>query len=148
MRTILVALIFLMASLGAARAAGVNIITNPDNSDVALDRALVRSIFSMRLRQWPDGRAVRVFVLPDAHALHVQFCREQLGTYPYVLRSTWDRLVYTGTGVSPEVVGNEKEMLQRVRSTPGAIGYVSVDANPGALSSTPLSAALAKGGVR
>lgn len=148
MRTITVALILLMASLGAARAAGVNIITSPEIAAVPLDRGLVRSLFSMRLRQWPDGRAVRVFVLPDTHALHVQFCREQLGTYPYVLRSTWDRLVYTGTGVSPEVVGSEKEMLQRVRNTPGAIGYVSAEATPGALSSTPLPAALAKGGAR
>jgi hypothetical protein len=66
-----------------------------------------------------------VFVLPDGDPLHVEFCREQLGTFPYVLRATWDRLVYTGTGIAPEVVANEKEMRRRVAMTRGAIGYVS-----------------------
>lgn len=147
-RTTLVALILLVTSLGAAQGAGVDIITSPDRAAVTLDRALVRAIFSMRLRQWPDGGSVRVFVLPDGHTLHALFCREQLGTYPYVLRSTWDRLVYTGTGVSPEVVGSEKEMLQRVRSTPGAIGYISSAGRPNDVLSTLLPfVVLAKGGA-
>jgi hypothetical protein len=33
-------------------------------------------------------------------------------------------LVFTGTGLAPTVVGSEREMRERVRSTPGAIGYV------------------------
>lgn len=86
---------------------------------------MVRAIFAIRLREWPDGVPVRVFVLPDSDPLHVEFCREQLGTFPYVLRASWDRLVYTGTGIAPEVVPNEKEMRRRVAMTRGAIGYVS-----------------------
>lgn len=147
MRSSLVALLVLIASIGAARGAGVDIITSPEIVAAPLDRAQVRSIFSMRLRQWPDGRAVRVFVLPDQHALHVQFCREQLGTYPYVLRSTWDRLVYTGTGVAPEVVGSEKEMRQRVLHTPGAIGYVSRETQTLNSNPVPYYPAVAKGGA-
>jgi hypothetical protein len=33
-------------------------------------------------------------------------------------------MVFTGTGFAPTVVQTEKEMIERVRSTPGAIGYV------------------------
>lgn len=78
----------------------------------------------MRVRQWPDGRPTRVFVLGDTSELHDRFCREQLGTYPYVLRNAWDRMVYTGTGLAPVLVENEDEMRRRVLATPGAIGYV------------------------
>lgn len=107
-------------------AGSVDIITSRDPSDKPLDRATIRAIFSVRLRHWPDGVPVRVFVLPDNDPLHVKFCREQLGTFPYVLRASWDRLVYTGTGIAPEIVADERQMRERVATTRGAIGYVSV----------------------
>ena len=43
---------------------------------------------------------------------------------PYVLRNTWDRLVFTGTGLAPTQVHSEDEMRQKVQETPGAIGYL------------------------
>ena len=131
--SILFGLLLSIAFCGTARAGSVQIITSGGHADGALDRATVRAIFTVRVREWPDGVPVRVFVLPDSDPLHVEFCREQLGTFPYVLRASWDRLVYTGTGIAPEVVPNEKEMRRRVAMTRGAIGYVSTpDAAPGA----------------
>lgn len=109
----------------AADAPAVEIITSADRNGVAVDRGLLRAAFTMRIRQWPDGRPLRVFVLPDGHPLHDRFCRERLGTYPYVLRNAWDRLVYTGTGFAPITVSSEEEMRRRVQATPGAIGYIS-----------------------
>jgi hypothetical protein len=46
-----------------------------------------------------------------------------LGVYPFQLRSAWDRLVFSGTGVSPTTVETEEEMRARIESTPGSIGY-------------------------
>ena len=79
----------------------------------------------MRLRAWPGGPPVRVFVLPDSDPLSDRFYREQLGMYSYVLRAAWDRMVFTGTGFAPTIVRSEEEMRERVSRTPGAIGYVS-----------------------
>lgn len=110
-----------------AMAAAVNILVSPDEAKTHLDRTLLRAIFTMRLRQWPDGTPVHVFVLPDRDAITDRFCREQLGTYPYVMRDTWDRMVFTGTGLAPTVVASEQEMRERIRNTPGAIGYVHGD---------------------
>jgi ABC-type phosphate transport system substrate-binding protein len=102
----------------------VEVITHSDRAGILIERPLLRSIFTMRIRQWPDGTPTRVFVLADDSSVHDRFCREQLGTYPYVLRQTWDRLVYTGTGFAPTQVRSEEEMRQRVLVTPGAIGYL------------------------
>ena len=121
-------LLLLLLSIGASqalRAQSVEIIVNPSLESVPLDRDLLRAIFTMRLRSWPNGPPVRVFVLPDSDPVSDRFYREQLGMYSYVLRSAWDRMVYTGTGLAPTVVHSEKEMRERVRATPGAIGYVS-----------------------
>jgi hypothetical protein len=114
----------LLCAPHSALAGSVEVIVNPDHSSAPMDRNLLRAIFTMRLRQWPDGEPIQVFVMPDGSELSNQFCREQLGTFPYVLRATWDRIVFTGTGLAPTVVNSEQEMRERVHSTPGAVGYI------------------------
>jgi hypothetical protein len=99
------------------------VLVHPDRTAFEPDRSLLRALFTLRVTVWPDGEPVRVFVLPDQAELHDAFVREQLGTYPYVLRSVWDRKVYTGVGLAPFEVGSEAEMTRKVLSTPGAIGY-------------------------
>ena len=100
------------------------IIVNPAVSEKTLSVNSLRSIFSMRLTTWPDGTKIRVFVLPDDDRLHQSVAKEKLNVFPYQLRSTWDRLVFSGTGQAPIKVNSSEEMLAKVASTPGAIGYL------------------------
>ncbi len=93
------------------------------DSVTSLTRTELRDIFFARQTKWPKGDPIRVFVLPDRHPLHVRFSKEVLGVYPYQLRSTWDRILYSGTGVPPTVVNTPQEVRERVDETPGAIGY-------------------------
>ena len=130
-------LLLAMGAAGKAHAQSVQILVNPDQASVPLDRDLLRAIFTMRLRSWPNGPPVRVFVLPDSDPLSDQFYREQLGMYSYILRAAWDRMVFTGTGFAPTIVRSEEEMRERVRKTPGAIGYASKDGNSVFLSPHP-----------
>lgn len=118
-------LLLSFAAVPGASPASVDVIVSPTLASTKLDRGLLRAVFTMRMRQWPDGSPIRVFVLPDSDPLSDQFYRERLGMYSYVLRRAWDRMVFTGTGLAPTVVRSEREMIERVRSTPGAIGYVS-----------------------
>jgi hypothetical protein len=117
-------LLMLSATAPAEETPAVQVIVSPTLATVPLDRSLLRAVFTMRVRQWPDGSPIRVFVLPDDDPLSDLFYREQLGMYSYVLRNAWDRMVFTGTGFAPTVVRSEKEMNELVRTTPGAIGFV------------------------
>jgi len=65
--------------------------TGSNYSNPPLEPEQLRATFSVRQTKWPDGTPLRVFVLPDRHALHIRFTKEVLGGYPYQLRSTWDR---------------------------------------------------------
>jgi len=125
-RHVLLALLLAMSPSAGSQdvAQVVEVVVSPSLSKTKLDRDLLRAVFTMRVRQWPDGSPVRVFVLPDDDPLSDQFYRERLGMYSYVLRRAWDRMVFTGTGFAPTVVRSEQEMLERVRSTPGAIGFM------------------------
>ncbi|MBA3493884.1 MAG: hypothetical protein H0T87_07175 [Gammaproteobacteria bacterium] len=112
----------------------------------AIARNTLSAIFGMRLRAWEDGTPIRVYVLPDNHAVHGMFCKQILGVFPHQYRAAWDRLVYSGTGQAPlevaseeemrarlagtrgeapVVVASEEEMRTRVAGTNGAIGYLS-----------------------
>lgn len=110
----------------------IQILTHPQKWSVNLDQQDLRALFTLRQGHWPNGQRVRVLVLPDQHPLHVRFCREMLKTYPYVLRGIWDRIAFTGSGFVPETVDSVEEMRRRILSTPGAIGYLPADSNPGA----------------
>ncbi|MGQ9686612.1 MAG: hypothetical protein ACUVT2_09955 [Thiobacillaceae bacterium] len=125
--------IVLMAAVGAvwlsASAHAIDVIAHPSVANSRLSLVQAKAMFSMRQTRWPDGGRAWVFVLPDAHPVHSAFSKEILNLYPYQLRQTWDRQVYSGTGQAPIEVATEEEMLERVAGTPGAIGYVR-KANP------------------
>ena len=102
-----------------------SVIAHEDVDQSYLTRGFLRSIFTLRVRAWPDGAPVKVFVLDDGNSLHSAFCRDVLGTYPYVLRRTWDRSTFAGTGLVPTRVPSVEEMRRLVLSTPGAVGYIA-----------------------
>ncbi len=116
------ALIFTAMPVHGAQS--VEVITNPQTPSTTLSQASLRAIFAMRIRQWPDGSPVKVFVLPDKDTSHEAFCKEILRIYPYVLRDTWDRMVYTGAGQAPTLARTPEELLLNVARTPGSIGYI------------------------
>lgn len=113
-------------------AAAADVVANRDATYSEISRPFLRGMFGMRVRAWPDGTPVRVYVLPDSHSTHVEFCTEVLQMYPYQLRQNWDRLVYSGTGQPPVEVATPEELLRRVAETPGAIGYLGAQ-NRGAV---------------
>lgn len=115
----------LCLALVASPAAAAEVIAHPDHPGGEISRPLLRGVFGMRVRAWPDGTPVRVFVLEDGNPLHAEFSKAVLQMYPYQLRQNWDRLLYSGTGQQPVTVSSEEELLRRVAETAGAIGYVS-----------------------
>lgn len=92
------------------------------NNELSLNE--LRAIFSLRARKWPDGTPITVFVLRDEHEAHRQFLLRTLKMLPHQLRRQWDRYIYSGIGQGPTVVESPEEMLSRVKSTPGGIGYI------------------------
>ena len=98
-------------------------ISHPGQSLAEINPGRLRAMFAQQVEHWPDGTPVRVFVLADDHPLHRRFCTEALHTYPYVLRRSWDTLVFSGTGFAPTTVQRPEILRQKVMETPGALGY-------------------------
>jgi hypothetical protein len=99
---------------------------------IEVNRGETFNLFSMGKKVWGDtGLPVRVFVLPSRHALHKQFAKQKIGSFPHVLSAIWDRHVYSGSGQRPNEVKNEQEMLRAISSIEGAVGYLPDPAGSG-----------------
>lgn len=108
-------------------ASAQEVVTHPSQQGSHLTLNALRGMFGMRLRTWADGTPVTVFVLGDGSAIHQTFAKRVLQIFPHQLSRAWDRLVFSGTGQTPEVVKSAGDMLVRVANTPGAIGYLPTE---------------------
>lgn len=122
-------LLFFIVCFFTAPVQAVQVIAHPSIELHHLSPAQLRALFSMRQTQWPDGSAVRVFVLSSDHPLHQNFCKEQLRMFPYQLDNIWNRLSFSGIGSRPQQVSTEQELIELVQRTPGGIGYRAGNAN-------------------
>ncbi len=117
-------LILIFAGLVSSSAAAIEIVTHPQVTEISLTKSQLRRIYTMRQLRWSDDSAINVFVLPSQHELHQRFAKERLQIFPYQLNRIWHKLTYSGLGVAPTIVSSEKELIQAVTKTPGAIGYI------------------------
>ncbi len=108
----------------SSQAVAIEIVTHPQVTEISLTKSQLRRIYTMRQLRWSDSSAINVFVLPSQHDLHQRFAKERLQIFPYQLNRIWHKLTYSGLGVAPTIVASEKELIQAVTKTPGAIGYI------------------------
>jgi hypothetical protein len=92
-----------------------------------LSQSQLRSIFLKRQVIWPDGVAIKVFILSVKSKTHAQFSQSHLQMFPYQLDRAWQKLTFSGIGVPPAEVNSAPEMLKLIQTTPGAIGYLPAE---------------------
>lgn len=118
-----VCLLFFSCTLWGNVAQAMELIAHPSVTNKVVSVNEARSLFFMRKRAWSDDLPVTVFVLEDDSQFHRDFSKQRLRLFPYRLRRVWDRHLYSATGRIPKTVRNMTEMIKRISSTPGAIGY-------------------------
>lgn len=125
--SVLWSVILLFAFASPLLAGDQKLVSNPPPEILQLTVNEARSIFSMRVTNWPDGTPITVYVMPVKSTPHRDFVRTTLKLLPHQLKRKWDRLVYTGTGMAPIEVKDASEMRERVLNTPGSVGYLNSD---------------------
>lgn len=125
MKNLCVPLLIFTISLASVSAQAGSVVVNTAVGEHSVSRQFLLSAFAMRKTRWPDGTPIQVFVLPDENPHHIRFVKSSLHIFPYQLRNIWDRAVFSGSGQSPHTVQTEEEMLERIRTVKGAVGYTS-----------------------
>lgn len=120
----LLLVISLIIVVAAGTRAQVAVIANKSAGVSSATASTVADIYTLSTKEWKDGSAVVVFDLKTEGATRTKFY-EFIGKSPIELKKVWMRTQLSGEGKAPSVVGSEEEMVQKVASTPGAIGFVS-----------------------
>ncbi len=113
----------------AARAypADFKIVANPSVSVARLTRAEASSLFLKKLDKWPDGTPVVPVDQDHDSPLRRLFTREIHERTVEMIDAFWQRQVFSGRGTPPTTKASDAEVVSFVASSPGAIGYVSVN---------------------
>lgn len=105
---------------------GFQVIVHPEVKLKEISLVDLKAVFMLRKRQFGDGTPATLVVLDDQDPRQRAFATQVLQVFPYTLRQSWDQQSLSGAARPPIAVGSPAEMIKRVATTRGAIGYVAV----------------------
>lgn len=128
-----------MAHTGPSRAYSSNtlspdtLVANLNQTDTELSKQQLSKILTLKKTRWSNNQRIQIFLYAEDSDAFNEFIVNQLGVFPYQLRRHWKRAGFSGRASPPVVVENMDELIKRLQTTPGAIGFI-----PGSLMTSEL----------
>ena len=121
----IIALVSLLILWASGTQAEVAIIANDLVPADSLSKSELFDIYSGDIQRWRNGLPIVLTDLKERGEVRDTFFA-YLGTPPSRMKSIWLKRMLSGEGDPPETLDTEVDVLSKVRSTPGAIGFISV----------------------
>ena len=132
MRSILTLAICLVAlgSAAPARATAQSyrVVVHASNPTSSLTRDALQRVYLKKQTTWKAGSQVAVVDQSPKSAVRAQFSMQVLGRDVPTMKNYWQQSLFSGRGVPPIEQPTEAQVVAFVAANPGAIGYVSSDA--------------------
>lgn len=100
------------------------LIVHSANPQQSLTHKEAVDLFMGRNRAFRNGDLAQVFDLPRDSAQRNDFYLRLTGMGPAQVNSYWARLMFSGQTMPPQAVADEAAMIETVRRSPGAVGWV------------------------
>jgi hypothetical protein len=113
----------LLALAAPVAAQDFKVIAHPGQGAGGLTTVMVSRLFLKKETRWPDGRLAKPVVLADER-VRPAFYRRVLRKTPGAVYAYWNQMIFSGQDVPPPEKRTASEIVEYVRSTPGAIGFV------------------------
>jgi ABC-type phosphate transport system substrate-binding protein len=125
------ALLLLIAIATAPLAAqqGYVVIVNDANSVSSVNATELSRMFMKKLNRWESGLDVVPVDLPESAAAREAFSAQVHGKSVSAVHAFWQQQIFSGRAVPPAEKASDEQVIAFVRSTPGAVGYVSAGAS-------------------
>ncbi len=123
LRFILPALTLLIAS--AASAANFKIVVNNGVQIESMPKKAMSDLFMKRTTKWSNGVAVVPVDQAESATVRDDFSRAVHGKATAAVKSYWNQQIFSGREVPPVEKPSDADVVKFVRSTAGAVGYVS-----------------------
>ncbi len=124
-RALALASLLLIVWTVAAQAGQFKVIVNSSVKTDALTRQQLSELFLKKTTKWGDGTVVAAVDQPDSSNVREAFSKEIHGKPASAVASFWNRQIFSGRDLPPLEKKTDAEVVAYVRSTAGAIGYVS-----------------------
>ncbi len=123
MKRILLIVIFIILPISQVNAQ-VAVIANKSVQANEITSSELKDIIALDKTTWSDGSAIVVFELKPSGDTKTKFY-SHIGSSAKKMKKAWMKKMLAGDAQAPESLGSEDEVVNKVASTPGAIGYVS-----------------------
>jgi hypothetical protein len=131
-RTALLACALALLPPPAARtdpaAASFKVVVNPGVRAGTVSRQELSDLFLKKTARWPAGGSVLPVDQSELAKVRLAFAKEVHQRSLGELRTYWEQRLFAGRGAPPLVKASDAEVLEFVRAHPGAVGYVTADA--------------------
>lgn len=105
--------------------AEVLVITHPSVDTNQISATYLSRVYAMQIKSWPSGQPIKVFSFTPQSDEFKEFVVNKAKLQPHQLNRHWKRLLFTGTGRIPTTVNSTDQMIEKVSTTPGSIGYIN-----------------------
>jgi len=104
---------------------GYLLIVHPSVSVDRITPAEVSDLFLKKTERWPDGSRAFPVDQVESASVRASFSREVLDRAVSAIKAYWQQRIFSGRDVPPPEKGSDRDVVEFVRATPGAVGYVS-----------------------
>lgn len=108
-----------------AQESGFKLVVNAGNPTTAETRATLSKFFLKKVREWGDKQKVTAYDLDEKAEVRQAFSDAIHGKSVTAIKSYWQRMIFSGRDVPPDEITSETDLLRRIATERGAIGYVS-----------------------
>ncbi len=123
-KLILVSLSMLLSSISHMAYAEVVVIVHPSNPLTEMSIDEVKKIYLGKKKSFPSGEKIIPGDQPTGTQSRKLFSDKIIGKSERKLKSYWSRLIFTGKGMPPKVIGVDREIKEWVAKQPQAVGYI------------------------
>ena len=119
------------APAAPAATQGFVVIVNSANPVQALTRDQLSKLFLKKTARWQTGREVLPVDLAGRTEARMAFSEFVHRKSVLSINSYWQQQIYSGRDVPPPAMRSERDVVEFVRNSPDAVGYVSSRAELG-----------------
>jgi hypothetical protein len=113
------------------------VIAHPQVRVARVSREFLADVFLKRKTRWPGDKLIRPVDLDARSSVRKRFSDDVLRRTTAAVRNYWRQIVFSGRGVPPPELDDDRAVVDYVLRHEGAVGYVS-SAAAGALGGAKL----------